>query len=282
MKKINWLITCLIPLLFFTTFSLKSCKDQPLKEEIEDKQNNPKTALLSNSIKVVIGSSSNISKAAYALGIFEIETRQESQEKITIKIKAANSIVNNRRLLLDGEKLVLEKERGKNIYHIKDLQKKSNLTFNYDDNQLTFKYKGKKFTNKELGSGTLSNAQKLIFLKLLIISQQVMFEDQSVVQSYAKWTDDLVNLKLIKKASAGKTATTTVTSCTRYNISVGFTRAETENSAEKDAKDFLNTYKTCNQIGTPDITCFGTISPCIGTVTFECTGDICDEGVVTE
>lgn len=281
MKKHYWFIICLFTLLLSTTFILKSCKDQSLTSDV-DREQNPKTVLLGNSLKIHIGSSVNVSKSAYALGIFELETKQESEDKITIAIKAANSIVNNRRILLDGEKLMLEKEQNKNIYSIKDIQKKSSLTFDYDSNELIYKYKGKKITNAEISENTLSNAQKIIFLKLLIVFQQIMFEDQTVVQPYAKWTEQLVDLKQANIASSGKKAAMTVSSCTRYNISFGMTRAETENKAKEDAKAFLSAYPSCSQIGTPDITCAATISPCVGTVTFQCTGDICDEGIVTE
>lgn len=281
MKK-KHVISFLLGTILVTSFIFKSCSDHEKlsvsKEMIPI--SNLKAISFGREIKVDLKDAKNVSKQAFMLGISEIHVSSINSDKLNIKLKAANSIINDRKIMLDGEEFTLEKRNENTSYIISDLKNKSTLEYDFNTSEVLFNYKGSIITSNELKKGReLGLAQKFIFLKLLIISEQLMNNDIQTA-TYGDW---VANLSSEQSQYMNARSISEGENCTRYNISFGFTRSEAESKAGQDKMDFLRNYPTCSMIGQIDVTCLGTISPCVATVTFTCSGAICDQvGPITE
>jgi len=173
---------------------------------------------------------------------------------------------------LDGENIKLHKDLSKNTYNLIDSERDAELILDFDHGTSSFKYKGKIYEKENLKKeNSLSPVQEIVFIKLVILSQQIFGSSSQQTESYGKWNE--IEHSNVENATK---------SCYRYYLSFGWTRSEAEYKAEQDINAFLSAYPTCFQIGGIDVTCGLSLAPCVATVTFSCTGAICDAGIVTE
>lgn len=274
-KKIFYPV--IFSLLVLFSLSFKSCSKFESINSTPSEVFDNKIVSLGKRASIDNTSSKKISKHAFMLGISELSVNQVSLNTLKVKINATNSIVNNRKIMLNGEELYIEKSNDDSIYIITDRNNNSRIEYNYKDANFSFFYKESTFSSLDLKNGKklLSSSQNLMFVKLLIIYEQIIGNVPKA--TYGEWVnninpDETYSKEILASAS----------SCTRYNISFGFTRSEADWNAKQDRTAFLTAYPTCQQIGEIDITCVLTLSPCVATVTFKCTGAICNSGVITE
>jgi len=221
-------------------------------------------------------------KPMYHIGIRELETKRITEKSFTIKIKATNVVINNKQVFLGGEILRFEKDAEKNGYSLIDPKRKSKLIVNLDAKTFSFSHRDKIFNNAE-SLEKLNPAQKTEFLKLLIIFQQFFSKDSQETATHKEWSErDRATIMEATALDSDNRTGMMADDCYRYNISIGFTKAAATAEAQQDAEAFLQAYPSCSQLGDIDVTCLLEFMPCVATVTFTCTGEICRRGFVTE
>jgi len=121
---------------------------------------------LDNGVTVDMGTTKELIKPMYYLGIHGLETKRVSERSFNIKIKATDVALNNKRVFLDGESLRFEKDAQKNIYSLVDAKRKSKLAVDLDLRTFSFSYSDKLFNHENLE--VLNPAEKIEFIKLLL------------------------------------------------------------------------------------------------------------------
>jgi len=273
LKKITYSIvsiTCI--------FSLIKCSKELGSANEQEKE----TGYVSKQMAITAGSNSKVSAFSQAIGISNIEVSEGDSGKVDLRFKGKPTILNNYMVNFSNESFSIKTLKPDEEYSIIDKQKSSSFTFNVKNHQTFVTIGKRKFSLEDYSTIRLRNSEKFEFIKLFALAVEV-FDKSQTRKSDPQWAQVLKTANRYDAKGKKLSANISETSCYRYNFNAGLTKSACENEAAKDAKTFLDAYKSCKQVGEVETTCLFSISPCASVTTFECTGGICNfRGYITE